>query len=210
MKNILIVDDHVLLRHGLMKIIDEHFTYVTYGEAGTAAEALELAGKQKWDIVLLDINLPGRNGLETVKDFKAFDPELPILVISMYPEDQFAVRVIKAGASGYLTKDSAPENLVMALNNILAGHKYITSSVAELLVTELSGDSRKAPHESLSNRQFQVLRLIASGKTITEIAKKLSLSVKTISTYRMHILEKLNMKNNAQLITYAVRNNLTD
>ncbi|MCH8067994.1 MAG: response regulator transcription factor [Candidatus Marinimicrobia bacterium] len=210
MKNILIVDDHVLLRRGLIKIIDEHFSNVTYGEAGTAAEALELAGKQKWDIVLLDINLPGRSGLETVKDLKQLDPELPILVISMYPEDQFAIRVIKAGASGYLVKDTTPENLVKAISLVLAGRQYISPSVAELLAMELRGDYRKAPHELLSNREFQVLCLIASGKTVSQIAEELSLSVKTISTYRMHILEKLNMKNNAQLVTYAVRNNLTD
>ncbi|MCH7732546.1 MAG: response regulator transcription factor [Candidatus Marinimicrobia bacterium] len=210
MKNILIVDDHVLLRRGLIKIIDEHFNDVTYGEAGTAAEALEIAGKQKWDIVLLDINLPGRSGLETVKDLKQLDPELPILVISMYPEDQFAIRVIKAGASGYLTKDSAPENLVTALDRVLAGQQYITPSVADLLTKELRSDPRKEPYELLSDREFQVFLLIASGKTVSQIAEELSLSVKTISTYRMHILEKLNMKNNAQLIIYAVRKNLTD
>jgi DNA-binding NarL/FixJ family response regulator len=210
MINILIVDDHALLRHGLMKIISDHFTNVTYGEASTTAEAFALVGKEKWDLVLLDINLPGRSGLEIIKDLKELDPKLPILVISMYPEDQFAIRVIKAGAAGYLMKDSAPENLVTALDRVLAGQQYITPSIAELLTRELRSDSIKAPYELLSDREFQVLRLIASGKTVSEIAEQLSLSVKTISTYRMHILDKLNMKNTAQLISYAVRNKLCD
>lgn len=204
------MDDHILLRHGLMKIINEHFTNVTFGEASTTAEALELVRKQKWDVVLLDINLPGRSGLDIINELKEIDPNLPILVISMYPEDQFAIRVIKAGAAGYLMKDSAPENLVTAIDRLLAGQQYITPNVAELLTKELRTDSKKAPHELLSDREFQVLRLIASGKTVSEIADQLSLSVKTISTYRTHILDKLQMKNNAQLIAYAIRNKLYD
>lgn len=210
MTNILIVDDHVLLRHGLMKIIDEYFPSVTYGEAGTAAEAFELVVKDDWDMVLLDINLPGRNGLEVIKELKKISPSLPILVLSMYPEDQFAVRVIKAGAAGYLMKDSAPENLATAMNMVLMNQQYITSNVADLLAKEVRRDTQKTPLELLSDREFQVLCLIASGKTPTQIAKELSLSIKTISTYRTHILEKFKLSNNAELIKYAIENNLTN
>lgn len=210
MKNILIVDDHALFRQGLMKIIDSHFNDIIYGEASSAAEAIELNAKQKWDILLLDINLPGRSGLDIIKELKESTPGLAILVLSMYPEDQFAVRVMKTGAAGYLIKDSTPEHLVEAINRLLDGRQFITPSVAELLVDKLRDGAKQTPYDLLTNREFQVFRLIAVGHSVTNIAKKLSLSVKTISTYRTHILEKLKLRNNADMIYYAIKNNLID
>ena len=210
MKNILIVDDHALFRQGLMKIIDSHFKDVVYGEASNSAEAIELNAKQKWDIVLLDINLPGRSGLDIIKELKESTPGLAILVLSMYPEDQFAVRVMKTGAAGYLIKDSTPEHLVEAINRLLDGRQFITPSVAELLVDKLRDGAKQTPYDLLTNREFQVFRLIAVGHSVTNIAKKLSLSVKTISTYRTHILEKLKLRNNADMIYFAIKNNLID
>ena len=210
MKNILIVDDHTLFRQGLMKIIDSHFNDIIYGEASSAAEAIELNAKQKWDILLLDINLPGRSGLDIIKELKESTPGLAILVLSMYPEDQFAVRVMKTGAAGYLIKDSTPEHLVEAINRLLDGRQFITPSVAELLVDKLRDGAKQTPYDLLTNREFQVFRLIAVGHSVTNIANKLSLSVKTISTYRTHILEKLKLRNNADMIYFAIKNNLID
>lgn len=210
MTHILIVDDHALFRQGLIKIIDSHFKNIDYGEASSSAEAIELNAKQKWDIVLLDINLPGRSGLDIIKELKESNPGLAILVLSMYPEDQFAVRVMKTGAAGYLMKDSTPEHLVKAINRLLDGHQFITPSVAELLADELRYGVKEASYDLLTNREFQVFRLIAAGLSVSKIAKKLSLSVKTISTYRTHILEKLKLRNNAEMIYYAIKNNLID
>ncbi len=210
MTRILIVEDHALFRKGLIKIIDSHFKDIIYGEASSSTEAIELNAKQKWDIVLLDINLPGRSGLDIIKELKEGTPGLPILVLSMYPEDQFAVRVMKTGAAGYLMKDSTPEHLVQAINRLLDGHQFITSSVAELLAERLRDGSKQSSYELLSNREFQVFRLIAEGLSVTQIATKLSLSVKTISTYRTHILNKLKLQNNAEMIYYAIKKNLID
>lgn len=210
LNRILIVDDHALFRQGLCRIIQDQMNHVRFGEAQSAEEALALLTGESWDLVILDINLPGRSGLELIDSIKSIDKHLPILVLSMYDEDQFAVRVIRAGASGYLSKDTAQENLIEALNRIASGQNYISPSVAGLLANEVRNAGNDASYQSLSDREFQVLRLIGAGKTVSDIARQLSLSVKTISTYRAHILDKLNLKNSAELILYAVKNNLVD
>jgi len=164
--------------------------------------------KEKWDVVILDITMPGRGGLEILKEVKKARPRIPVLVLSMHPEDQFAVRVLKAGASGYMTKETAPEELVGAIRKILAGGRHISSSLAEIMAAYLTVKTEKPPHELLSNREFQVLRQIASGRTVSEIARELSLSVRTVSTYRTRILEKMGLKTNAELTHYAFQNQL--
>jgi DNA-binding NarL/FixJ family response regulator len=206
---ILLADDHAVVRHGLKQILTDAFKRATYGEARNAQEALDLVWKQEWDVVVLDITMPGRSGLEVLREIKQCKPRLPVLVLSMHPENQFAVRVLKCGASGYMTKESAPDELVGAVKKVLAGGRYVSNSLAETLAASLSA-SQKAPQEKLSDREFQVLRLIASGKMVTNIARELSLSVKTISTYRSRILEKMGMKNNAELMHYAIQHRLVE
>lgn len=205
---ILITDDHAIVRQGLKQILAEEFTRAQFGEAGTAQDALERVWKEHWDVVVLDITMPGRSGLEVLKEIKKSKPKLPVLMLSMHPEDQFAVRLLKVGASGYMTKESAPEELVGALKKVMAGGRYVSPSLAEKMASYLAIDVQTPPHERLSDREFLVLRQIASGKTPTGIAKDLGLSVKTISTYRMRILEKMSMANNAELTTYAIQNQL--
>jgi DNA-binding NarL/FixJ family response regulator len=208
---ILLTDDHAVVRHGLKQILADEFSKATFGEARNAQEALNKIWKEHWDVVVLDITMPGRSGLEVLREIKKSKPKLPVLVLSMHPEGQFAVRVLKRGASGYMTKESAPEELVGAIKKVLAGGRYVSPSLAEKLATYLSGgEAQKAPQETLSDREFQVLRLIASGKIVSEIAKELSLSVKTISTYRSRILEKMGMKNNAELMHYAMQHQLVE
>jgi two-component system, NarL family, invasion response regulator UvrY len=206
---ILLADDHAVVRHGLKQILTDAFKHATYGEARNAQEALDLVWKQKWDVVVLDITMPGRSGLDVLREIKKFKPRLPVLVLSMHPENQFAVRVLKTGASGYMTKESAPDELVGAVKKVLAGGRYVSNALAENLAASLSVN-QKAPQEKLSDREFQVLRLIASGKMITDIARELSLSVKTISTYRSRVLEKMGMKNNAELMHYAIQHRLVE
>jgi len=206
---ILLADDHAVVRHGLKQILTDAFKRATYGEARNAQEALDLIWKQDWDVVVLDITMPGRSGLDVLREIKKSKPKLPVLVLSMHPENQFAVRVLKSGASGYMTKESAPDELVGAVKKVLAGGRYVSNSLAENLAASLSANQR-APQEKLSDREFQVLRLIASGKMITEIARELSLSAKTISTYRSRILEKMGMKNNAELMHYAIQHRLVE
>ena len=205
---ILITDDHAVVRSGLKGILAEEFTRAQFGEAGSAQEALDKVWKENWDVVVLDITMPGRSGLEVLKEIKKSRPKLPVLVLSMHPEDQFAVRLLKIGASGYMTKESAPQELVGAVKKVVAGGRYVSPSLAEKMASYLAIDVQTPPHERLSDREFLVLRLIASGKTPTAIAKELGLSVKTISTYRMRILEKMSMANNAELTHYAIQNNL--
>ena len=205
---ILITDDHAVVRQGLKQILAEEFKRAEFGEAGSAQEAIERVWKENWDVVVLDITMPGRSGLEVLKEIKKTKPKLPVLVLSMHPEDQFAVRLLKIGASGYMTKESAPNELVGAVKKVMAGGRYISGSLAEKMASYLAIDVQTPPHERLSDREFLVLRLIASGKTPTMIAKELGLSVKTISTYRMRILEKMDMANNAELTHYAIQNNL--
>ncbi len=208
---ILLADDHAVVRHGLRQILADEFKKAVFGEARNAQEALNLVWKENWDVVVLDITMPGRSGLEVLREIKKSKPKIPVLVLSMHPENQFAVRVLKRGASGYMTKESASEELVGAIRKVLAGGRYVSTSLAEKLATYLSsGENQKAPQETLSDREFQVLRLIASGKMVSEIARELSLSVKTISTYRTRILEKMRMKNNAELMHYAMQHQLVE
>ena len=208
MIRVLIVDDHAVVRRGLRELLSDEFRGAAFGEASTAQQALEQISKKEWDVALLDITLPGRSGLDLLKEVKAARPRLPVLVLSVHPEDQFAVRVLKAGAEGYLTKESAPEELVNAIRKILAGGQYVSPTLAEKLALGLRKDSTRAPHETLSDREYEIMCCIASGKTVTEIARELSLSPKTISTYRARLLEKLRVKNNAEIIRYAIRNGL--
>ena len=207
---ILLADDHAVVRHGLRQILADDFKRATFGEARNAQEALDLVWKQDWDVVVLDVTMPGRSGLEVLREIKKFKPKLPVLVLSMHPENQFAVRVLKRGASGYMTKESAPDELVGAIKKVLTGGRYISPSLAEKLATYLASDTQKPPQELLSDREFQVLRLIASGKIVSEIARELSLSVKTISTYRTRILEKMGLRNNAELMHYAMQHQLVE
>src|ERR1043165_887357 len=210
MINVIVVDDHAVVREGLKRIISESPGMAVSGEAGDGHEAKKVIQAGPCDAVLLDITMPNKSGLDVLKEVHAEAPRLPVLVLSMHPEDQYAVRVLRAGAAGYLTKESAPAKLVQAIRKVVRGGKYVSPTLAESLVYELNSDSTKAPHEVLSDREYQVLCMIASGKTVTMIAVELGLSVKTVSTYRVRILEKLNMKNNAELTRYAIKESLVD
>jgi DNA-binding NarL/FixJ family response regulator len=207
MIRVLVADDHAIVRQGLKLILSEEFDSLILGEACNGRELLQLVEKDAWDIVVLDITLSDRNGLDILKDLKLQRPKLPVLILSMHSEDQFAVRSLKAGASGYMTKENVPEELVKAIKKVLAGGRYVSATLAEKLAFELDAQARP-PHETLSDREYQVLRMIASGRTVTEIAEELVLSVKTVSTYRTRVLEKLRMKNNAELTHYAIKNSL--
>ena len=210
MIRVLVADDHAIVRRGLKLIMEEEFHNIVFGEASNGQQALDLVWKQDWDIVVLDITMPGRGGLDILKELKQLRPKLPVLVLSMHSEDQFAVRVLKAGASGYMTKENVPEELVKAIKKVLAGGKYVSASLAEELAFRLETDDEKPLYERLSDREYQVLCLIASGKTIKQISEQLSLSIKTISTYRTRILEKLKMKTNAELTHYAMKHKLVN
>jgi two-component system, NarL family, invasion response regulator UvrY len=205
---ILIADDHPIVRAGFKQVISDMPDMLVADEAGNGQEVLNLIGKKDYDLVLLDISMPGRSGLEILKDLKSEKPKLPVLILSIYPEEQYAIRALRAGASGYMTKASAPNELILAIRKISEGGKYISASLAEKLAYYLDGDAAKPPQETLSDREYQVMLMIASGKTVTEIANELCLSVKTISTYRTHIREKMKMKNNAEITLYAVQNKL--
>jgi DNA-binding NarL/FixJ family response regulator len=210
MIRVCIIDDHAVVREGLKRILSENPEMAVTAEACDGEEGLKVLHENPCDVVLLDITMPNKNGLDVLKQLQSESPRLPILVLSMHSEDQYAVRVLRAGAAGYLTKGSAPGQLIHAIRKVVRGGKYVSSSVAEKLIFELNGDVTKAPHEVLSDREYQVLCLIASGKRVTDIAEQLSLSVKTISTYRVRILEKLNMKHNAELTHYAIKEGLVD
>jgi len=205
---ILIADDHPIVREGFKQVLSETSDMLVADEASNGQEVLNLVQKNNYDVILLDISMPGRSGLEILKELKGENPKLPVLIVSIYPEEQYAVRAFRAGASGYLTKASAPNELISAIRKVSKGGRYISSSLAEKLTYYLDADATKAPHELLSDREYQVMLMIASGKTVTEIAEDLCLSVKTISTYRSHILEKMRMKNNAEITLYAVQNKL--
>jgi two-component system, NarL family, invasion response regulator UvrY len=205
---VFIVDDHAVVRQGLRRILEEAEGIEVVGEAGNGAEALNMSHTLGWDVMLLDISMPEIAGGDTLKQIMAHDHDAKVLILSMYEEDQYAVRLMKAGASGYLTKDVAPELLVGAIRNVYEGKKHINSTLAELLLQECSTDSSKPLHTALSDREFQVLKLIGSGNKVSEIARNLSLSVKTVSTYRAHILAKMKLKNNAELTYYVVQNGL--
>ena len=208
MLKILIADDHAIVRQGLKQIVTETPDMVVSGEASNGQELLSKIKENDYDVVVLDITMPGRDGIDVLKQLRSERPELPILMLSIHPEEQYALRALKAGASGYLTKESAPDELVVAIRKVSRGGKYISSSLAEKLAFELEVGREQAPHETLSDREYHVMCLIASGKTVMEIAQELSLSEKTISTYRSRILEKMKMKNNAELTYYAIKNQL--
>ncbi len=205
---ILIADDHTVVRQGLRLILANEFRKATFGEASDTDELFERLKQDTWDALIMDLSMPGGSGLNTLKEIKHQFPQLPVLVLSMYPEDQYAVRTLKAGASGYLTKESASEELVNAMKKILQGGKYINAVVAENLLLQIGNKDARPPHELLSDREYQVLCMIASGKEVGQIAANLTLSVKTVSTYRARILEKMNMKTNAELTHYAIENKL--
>ena len=203
---ILIADDHPIFRAGLKETLAKDPEVESIGEADDGHKTLELARKKRWDVVVLDIKMPGRDGLEVLQELRRERPKLPVLILSAHPEDQLALRLLKAGAAGYLTKEKAPEVLLTAIRKVVSGGKYINESLAEKVV--FAFESAKPLHETLSNREYQVMQMIASGKTVRVIAHELSLSVKTISTYRARILEKMKMKNNAELIHYVLSNHL--
>ncbi len=208
MLKILLADDHAVVVQGVKQILAESFDQPTFGEAQNVHELLDLVGKKDWDIVVLDLTMPGGNGLEALKQIKHDHPRLPVLILTMFPEDQYAVRTIIAGAAGYLNKESAPEELVQAIRKILQGGQYISAAVADELVLHARHENDLPLHKQLSDREYQVLCLIASGKEVKEISTELSLSAKTISTYRARLLVKMNMKTNAELTYYAVQNDL--
>lgn len=208
---ILIVDDHAIVRRGLRQLLSDRYDDVEVGEAGNAAEALEHVHRAKWDVIILDISMPGRSGLDVLKEIKKEQPAAPVLVLSMHPEDQLATRALKAGASGYMTKESATEELVGAVNKVLEGGNYVSPTLAELLARDIGRDTGDVNlHERLSDREYEVMIMIASGKSVSEIADELSLSVKTISTYRTRVLEKVHVKSNAELARYAIKHGLVD
>ena len=210
MINILIVDDHLIVREGIKRIIDDVPDMNIVAEASSGQEAIDLILENLYDLILLDISMPGQNGLQTLKLIKKHDKNIPVLMLSMHSEEQYAMRTIKAGASGYMTKETASHQLVTAIRKINGGRKFISKEVAELLTTELYHDEDKDPHENLSDREFEILKLIASGKTTKTIANDLSISPKTVSTFRSRILKKLDMRNNADIIHYVVDYKLND
>lgn len=208
MARILIVDDHPLVRKGIIQIVAEGIPGAMIGEASTGEEALAAVWNQNWDLILLDLSLPGRSGLDILKEIKAARPKLPVLVVSTFPESQLAIRVLRVGAAGYLTKESPPETVVKAVRQCLSGGRYITAGVADTLASELVLDTSKPAHELLSDREYDVMLRIAAGESVSQIGVALHLSVKTVSTYRTRILLKMGLENNAQLSQYAIRNGL--
>ena len=210
MLKVLIADDHPVVREGLKQIVTETQDMVVAGEANNGQEVLNKIREGDYDVIVLDITMPGRNGMDVLRQLRSERPRLPVLILSIHSEEQYALRALRAGASGYLTKESAPDELVVAIRKVSWGGKYISSSLAEKLAFKLEVGREQAPHETLSDREYQVMCMIASGKTVTEIAQELYLSEKTISTYRTRILEKMQMKNNAELTYYAIKNGLVD
>jgi DNA-binding NarL/FixJ family response regulator len=208
---VLIADDHAIVRQGFKQIFSETEDLVVAGEADDGAEALQLARQKEWDVFLLDVTMPNRNGIDTLKQLKKEFPRLPVLILSMHPEEQYAVRAIKSGASGYLTKQSAPELLVTAIRQVARGKKYVSPAVAEQLANALvAGDDERPPHEQLTDREYQVFRLIAAGKPLTQIAEELNLAVATISTFRTRIIDKTGLRSNAEIIRYGIEQGLVE
>jgi len=207
---VLIADDHAIVRQGLRQILSETEDMIVAGEAANGVEALARVREGECEVVLMDVSMPDRNGIDALKLIKKEFPRLPVLVLSMYPEDQYAVRALKAGASGYLTKQSAPEQLVQAIRTVAAGRKYVSASLAQELANAIQDDGDKPLHEKLSDREYQTLCMIASGKTLSQIAAELNLSVKTVSVYRARLLEKMGMKNNAELTHYGLKCGLVE
>jgi two-component system invasion response regulator UvrY len=210
MLRILIADDHEIVRKGLGKVLVETLQPIKVDEASNGQEVMSKVLKSEYDLVVLDLKMPGKSGLDVLKEIKQHHPKLPVLILSMHPEEQFAVRAIRAGAAGYLTKECAGDELVLAIRKAMKGERYISGSLAQILAGELDSDSEKPLHEILSDREYQVMLMVASGKPVGAIAKELCLSVKTISSYRTNILLKTRMKNNAEITHYAIKNNLVD
>lgn len=208
MTRILLADDHDVVRQGLKQILMESIPNLTFGEAPSGKEALRRARSEPWDVVLLDISLPDRSGLDVLKELRREYPALPVLVLSMHPEEQFAVRVLRAGAAGYVTKRTATKDLTAAVKKVLGGGKYVSADLAERLAGEIEAGTSKAPHETLSDREYQVFRMLAMGKTVKEIGEELSLTPQTVSTHRSRILEKMRMTTNAELAQYAISGGL--
>lgn len=208
MIRILVADDHSVVRKGLKLILEEGFPGAEVVEVADAEAIIEKVLHQKWDVVISDLSMPGRTGLDALQQIKQIDSKIPVLILSIHPEDQYAMRALKSGAAGYLSKDMAPEELVKAVQKVMSGKKYITPTIAEKLVTIFNEDDNKLPHETLSDREFEVLKLLASGKSVSEIADSMYLSVTTVSTYRTRILQKIGLRNNAELTLYAIENKL--
>jgi DNA-binding NarL/FixJ family response regulator len=210
MIRVLVADDHAVVRQGLLQILEEVPNMVVADEASTGRQVLQAVRKHSYDVLVLDIAMPDGGGLEVLQQLQDLKPDLPVLILSMYAEKQYAVRALKAGAAGYLTKESTPDELVAAIRKVVQGRRYVTQSLAEELAAALIGEPEKEPHEMLSDREYQVMCLLATGKTVTEIAMELSLSVKTVSTYRARLLDKLDLKNTAQIIRYALERGLVE
>jgi DNA-binding NarL/FixJ family response regulator len=207
---ILIADDHAILREGLKQILREEFPQATFGEASTASATIELLHKGPWQLLILDISMPGRSGLDVLKETKGAQPDLPVLVLSAHAEEHYAVRALRSGAAGYMTKNYPAEELIDAVQRLLAGRKYVTPSVGEALARRLEGPDAALPHETLSNREFQILKLIATGRTLKEIAHELSLSESTVGTYHTRLLAKMNLRSDVDLTRYALREGLVE
>jgi DNA-binding NarL/FixJ family response regulator len=205
---VLVADDHAIVRRGLRQILAETQDILVGGEAATAQEVMRLVQDERWSVVILDISLPGGSGLDLLADIRKVRPDLPVLILTVHSEDQYAVRAIRAGAAGFLTKESAPEKLIEAVRKVASGGRYVSAELAETLASVLAGESRGAPHERLSDREFEILKMLASGRTVSEVARDLKLSVKTVSTHRTRLLKKMAMKTNAELTAYAIRNGL--
>jgi len=210
MYKLLIIDDHALIRAGLKQVLLTGLGRVTFGEAKSATEAIDLVQKQPWDLAIMDLTLPGRSGLDLLAEFKHQSPGMPVLVLSVLSEDEFAARVLKAGAVGFVHKEAPADELIKAVRRVLSGGKYVSQQFAEKLATQIAEPSPDAPHQKLSDREFQVLTMLAKGESLTQIGRILSLSIKTISTYRARILQKMALDNNADLTRYALKHGLVD
>ena len=207
---VLIADDHEVVRRGLKDILTDEFDHLRVAEARNSQETLDLARKQAWDVVLLDIKMPGRSGLEVLEELKKLHPKMPVVMVSAFPEEDYALRAFKLGASGYVSKEGVSDELLTAIRKVIAGGRYVTPSLAEKLAATFSGEAPVSPHESLSNRELEVLRLVAAGKTIKEVADELSLSEKTIATYRLRLAKKMGLATNVELARYAIQHKLVD
>ena len=208
MLRILIADDHTIVRRGLKQILTEEFSNAVIDEVPDAEELIKKVMAEKWDVVVSDLSMPGRSGLDALQQIKSSFPDLPVLILSIHPEEQYALRALKSGASGYLSKDTAPDELVKAVKKVLLGKKYISQSIAEKLADSFSANTSKQLHETLSDREFDVMKLLANGKSVSDIAEMLSLSVTTVSTYRARVMTKMNLKSNSDLTKYAIENKL--
>lgn len=208
MFRILIADDHTVVRKGLRQILMDEFTNAHIEEVPDAEELIKKVMSDKWDVVVSDLSMPGRSGLDALQQIKQSYPDLPVLILSIHPEEQYALRALKSGASGYLSKDTAPDELVKAVKKVTLGKKYISQAIAEKLANSFSVNNRLNPHESLSDREFDVMKLLANGKSVSEIAEMLSLSVTTVSTYRARLMAKMDLKSNSDLTKYAIEHNL--